>query len=191
MSFSRETYYRENFSGLVFEAATIKSRNFEECEFDTCRFVDCKFEKCTFIDCKFNECVLSAIQPFNSRFINVTFTKSKAIGFDWTKAKEIQGLVFDGCQINYSNFKLLKIPQTRMVNCEAKEVEFIETDLSGADFSNTDLETSRFFKTNLSDADFRGAINYFVDAKNNTIKGARFSLPEALVLLDSLEIIID
>ncbi|MFC1871620.1 pentapeptide repeat-containing protein [Chloroflexota bacterium] len=191
MDFSEDTHCQGKYSKLSFSDETVKSKYFEECVFDGCTFVQCKFEKCTFIDCRFNESLLSAIQPFNSRFINVIFTKSKVTGFDWTKAKELQDLVFDGCQINYSNFSLMKMPKTKMVNCEAKEVEFIETDLSNGDFKNTDFENSRFFKTNLSGADFRGAINYFIDVKNNILKNAHFSLPEALVLLDSLDIVID
>jgi fluoroquinolone resistance protein len=191
MEFSENTNYKENFSRLSFEKDTISSKYFEECEFDDCTFVDCTFEKCKFINCKFNGCILSAITPFDSRFDDITFTKSRVIGFDWTKAQRIQGLVFDRCQINYSNFKLLKIPKIKMLNCEAKEVDFIETDLSNGDFKNTDFEKSRFFKADLSGADFKGAKNYFIDVKNNTLKKTRFSLPEALVLLDSLDIIID
>jgi uncharacterized protein YjbI with pentapeptide repeats len=78
-----------------------------------------------------------------------------------------------------------------MIKCEAKEVDFIETNFSHGDFKNTDFEKSRFFKTNLTGADFKGAINYSIDVKNNIIKNARFSLPEALSLLSSLEIILD
>jgi fluoroquinolone resistance protein len=55
---------------------------------------------------------------------------------------------------------LLKIPKIKVANCEAKEVDFIETDLSGGDFKNTDFEGSRFVRADLSEADFRGARNY-------------------------------
>jgi fluoroquinolone resistance protein len=170
---------------------TIRAKDFEECEFDSCMFVNCRFEKCKFINCKFNECILSAINPVDSRFIDVTFTKSKVIGFDWTKAQKIQELVFNNCQINYSNFKLLKLPKVKITDCEAKEVDFIETDLSEGDFKNTDFEKTRFFKTNLTGANFKNAKNYYIDVKNNTLKRTRFSLPEAMVLLDSLDIIIE
>ena len=94
-------------------------------------------------------------------------------------------------QINYSNFKLLKIPKTKIVTCEAKEVDFIETDLTGGDFKNTDFEKSRFFKANLTGADFRGARNYFIDVKNTTLKQTRVSMPEAVSLLSSLDIIVE
>jgi fluoroquinolone resistance protein len=191
MDFSRNAYYQEKLSKLSLEKETIRAKDFEECEFDSCMFVNCRFEKCKFINCKFNECILSAINPVDSRFIDVTFTKSKVIGFDWTKAQKIQELVFNNCQINYSNFKLLKLPKVKITDCEAKEVDFIETDLSEGDFKNTDFEKTRFFKTNLTGANFKNAKNYYIDVKNNTLKRTRFSLPEAMVLLDSLDIIIE
>jgi fluoroquinolone resistance protein len=191
MSFSEDSYYQEKFSKISAEKETIKTRIFEECEFANCIFVECIFDKCKFIGCHFNDSILSAGNPLNSTFINITFVKSRAIGFDWTKALKVEGLFFDGCQINYSNFKLLKLPKIKIINSEAIEVEFAESDLSSGDFKNTNFENSRFFKTNLSGADFRGAKNYFIDVKNNTLKKAYFSLPEAMVLLDSLDIIVE
>jgi len=191
MGFAGDNYYERKFAKLSLEKELIKSKTFEQCQFDGCVFVDCKFERCRFINCNFSECVLSAIDPLSSRFIDVAFVKSKVIGFDWTKAQEIRGLAFDSCQVNYSNFRLLKLDGLKMVSCEAKEVSFIETDLSKGDFRKTDFEQSRFFKTDLSGADFRGARNYFIDIKSNILTKARFSLPEALALLNSLDVIID
>ena len=191
MDFHSGPYYQEKLSKLSFEGEVIKEKDFEECEFESCVFVDCKFEHCRFVTCKFNECILSAINPVDSRFLDISFNRSKVIGFDWTKAQKIQDLAFNNCQLNYSNFKLLKVPKIKITGCEAKEVAFIETDLTEGDFKNTDFEKSRFFKTNLTGANFKGAKNYFIDVKNNTLKKTRFSLPEALVLLESLDIIIE
>jgi uncharacterized protein YjbI with pentapeptide repeats len=86
---------------------------------------------------------------------------------------------------------MLKIPKAKIINCEAKEVEFTETDFTGAVFTETNFEKSQFFKTNLSEADFRGARNYDIDIINNTIKKAKFSYPEAVSLLNNLDIIIE
>lgn len=191
MIFTDKSYYNEKFTRLSFSSETIETKVFEECEFNCCTFINCKFEKCKFLNCKFNECILSAIDPSNSRFIEVNFSGSKVIGFDWTKSAKVDGLEFVDCQINYSNFKLLKLPEIRIVNCEAREVDFIETDMSNGNFKNTDFDKSRFFKTDLSDADFSGARNYFIDVRNNILKKTRFSLPEALVLLNSLDIILE
>lgn len=191
MGFTKSAYYQEKFSKVSLTNEELKEIEFEECKFNDCSFVDCKFEKCKFISCKFSGCMISAINPTDSRFVEVAFLNSKVIGLDWTKAQHIQEVSFDSCQINYSNFRLLKLPKLKAVSCEAKEVDFSETDLSEGVFTDTDFERSIFSKTNLTKANFKGAKNYFIDARYNTIKKARFSLPEALTLLSSLDVVID
>lgn len=191
MTFKEASYYREKFAKISLSGATIREKIFEECEFANSSFIDCKFEKTKFLNCKFVDCILSAVSPLNCRFYEVKFTQCKVLGIDWTKAAQVSDLEFQSCQINYSNFRMLKLPKIKIVSCEAKEVDFIETDLSNADLSHTDFERSQFFKTNLTHADFQGAKNYLIDVKNNTLKKARFSLPEALALLNSLDIIIE
>ena len=191
MSFIEDSYYQEKFDHLSLANVAIKSKSFEECEFIACSFIDCKFEKTKFLNCMFTECILSAVVPIGCRLNDVHFRKCKVIGIDWTKTEIIRDIDFRDCQINYSNFRFLAIPKAKIVRCEAKEVDFTETDLSQADLKNTDFEKSRFFKTNLTEADFKGAKNYYVDARVNTLKKTRFSLPEALSLLDGLDVIIE
>ncbi|MDD5397522.1 MAG: pentapeptide repeat-containing protein [Dehalococcoidia bacterium] len=191
MDFIKDSNFQETFSNLSLSNETVKSKEFEECEFVGCSFINCKFQKCKFIDCKFNDCVISAINPVDCWITDITFSKCKAIGCDWTKASHIQGLIFTDCQINYSNFAMLKLPKIKLINCEAKEVDFSETDLSGGTFTGTDFERSVFSKTNLSKADFRGAVNYTIDPRYNTLKKTHFSVPEALSLLSCLDIVID
>jgi len=191
MGFLKEFYYQEKLVKHSFSSEDIQSRVFEECEFNNCSFIGCKFEKCRFLNCKFIDCDLSTIIPMNCHFTEVQFIKCKAIGIDWTKTQKIKNLSFSECLLNYSNFRLLKLPEIKMVKCEAKEVDFIETDLSDGDFKNTDFEQSIFFKTNLTNADFSRATNYFIDIKTNTLNKTRFSLPEALSLLNNSDIIIE
>ncbi len=189
--FSKAGYFQESFADLSSSKEDVQSRIFEECEFKNCTFIETNFVKCKFLNCQFADCVLSAVKPLNSRFAGVAFRRSKTIGFDWPKAMKVEKLEFENCQINYSNFRLVKIAKIKILDCEAKEVDFIETDMSGGDFRNTDFERSVFFKTNLTGADFRGARNYKIDARNNVVKKARFSVPEVLGLLSGLEIFID
>lgn len=191
MEFAEQTYYKQKFSNLSFAGENISSRAFEECEFIACSFIDCRLDECRFLDCRFSNCVLSAIEPMNCRFLGTKFSACKAIGIDWTKTQKLEDLSFSGCQINYSNFKLLKLPKTKIIKCEAKEVYFNESDLSSGVFKYTDFEKSQFFKTNLTGTDFTGAKNYYIDVKTNIVTRARFSLPEALSLLNSLDIIIE
>jgi len=191
MVFSESAYFKEKFSALSFSNETVSSVRFEECTFSECRLVDCKFEKCVFLDCKFEGCTLSAVNPDKSRFLQPKFFRCKVMGFDWAKAAKIQDISFDDCQLDYSNFSSLHFPKIHMVKCSAKEARFVETDMTDGVFTGTDFQNSTIFKSNFTRADFRQAKNYSLDVRNNTIKNARFSLPEALSLLYGLEIEIE
>ena len=191
MGFTEKSYFQRTFRAVVLTNETIEGIEFEECEFNKCSFVNCVFEACKFLGCKFIECRLSAIKPSHTKFVETKFFTSQVIGCDWTKADAIEGLEFTDCKLNYSNFRLLRPQRLKFVNCEAKEIDFIETDVSGAVFTGTDFENSRFFKTNLTNADFKGAKNYMIDARNNTLKKTKFSMPEVLSLLNGLDIIIE
>jgi uncharacterized protein YjbI with pentapeptide repeats len=61
----------------------------------------------------------------------------------------------------------------------------------GADFGKSDLTGSTFHNSNLSKANFIGAINYSINPLTNKLSKAKFSKPEALSLLDHLDIIIE
>jgi len=191
MYFIADTYIKETFSKVTVSNENLINTIFEACHFDHCSFTNCKMDRCKFINCRFDSCILSAVIPINSRFQEPRFFRCKLMGIDWTRTADLSEPDFLECQLNYSNFKLLKLQGIKMVNCEAKEVEFIEADLRKGDFRKTDFDNSRFFKTNLSSADFRGAKKYSIDVKNNVLKKARFSLPEAMLLLNGLDVIID
>ena len=191
MTFEKDTYERETFNGLSLGEETVKGVTFEECRFENCSFIGTRLEACRFLTSAFDGCVLSAVLPMNSRFDEATFKRCKVIGIDWTRCGETRKLQFTDCQLNYSNFRFLKLPGLKMERCEVKDADFIEAHLKGASFAKSDLEKTRFFKTDLSGADFRGAYNYGIDPTTNTLKKAKFSLPEAIGLLESLDIVIE
>ncbi len=191
VSFQEETYYQETFSGLSLADETVKSVTYEECIFSNCSFINTKFTDCRFTNCKFNDCTLSAVTPMNCRLDGAVFNNCKTIGIDWTKTQQFRDIVFKNCQLNYSNFRFMKILKIKMVSCEVKDADFTEADLSQGDFTGTDFEKTRFVKTNLSGANFKNARNYVIDPRANTLKKTRFSYPEVISLLNSLDIIIE
>lgn len=191
MLFPQAAYYRQQFSHLEASKEIVSDIEFEDCKFSECSFIDCEFIRCSFINCHFNDCVFSAIKPTNCRLTELFFTKCKVIGFDWTRSLRVQDLSFTSCQLNYSNFRMLKLPRLKVIDCEVKEADFFGSDLSEADFSGTDLERTIFSKTNLTKVNFSRCKNYFIDVRSNTVKKAKFSLPEAISLLDSFNIIIN
>lgn len=86
------------------------------------------------------------------------------------------------------NFSDLKMKRASFAGCKVKECSFNETYLSEADFRGADLEESIFHHADLSHADFRDAKNYSIDPQSNTLKKARFSIPEVLSLLKFYDI---
>jgi uncharacterized protein YjbI with pentapeptide repeats len=76
-------------------------------------------------------------------------------------------------------------------NCVAIEVDFRDADLSKADFTGSDLSNSIFISTNLREADLSQARNYSIDPGKNTLSQTKFSLPEAMSLLYSMDIVLE
>ena len=132
-------------------------------------------------------------QFFNTKIYGITIERCKAMGIAWNEASFSNisincPLEFRNTDISYSSFGSLKLHNTNITNCKAKEVDFTECDLSDSDFKESDFYRSIFYKTNLSGASFVGAKNYAIDPLINKVTKAEFSLPEVLGLLDYLEI---
>lgn len=191
MTFPKRSYYRQIFSKLSSEGETIADTEFEGCTFIDCSFMNGTFQQCAFIDCTFTRCVVSAMKVTDSRFAGISFAGGKTIGIDWTAARHIEDIGFTDCAVDYCNFRMLPLPKAVIRGCSAKEADFTEADLTAADCSGTDFTGSVFFKTTMTGADFRGARNYYVDVRTNTVKGAKFSIPDALALLTGLEIMLE
>ena len=188
MIFDKDYYHKGRFSKIHLENEKLSKIEFENCTFTNSTFISCIFQKCEFTDCVFKNCVISALIPTNSRFSNIKFEDSKVTGIDWTRATKIESLIFKNCQLDYSNFRMLKLPKISMTDCQIHDADFTDCDLTEANFSRSDLKNTRFFKTNLTKTNFNNAIGYDINTQHNIVKNAQFSLPEALNLLSSLDI---
>jgi fluoroquinolone resistance protein len=183
------------FKGQDYAGKEIKFKEIIDTKFIRCTFADAFFHECQFKNCAFIQCDLGMLRVKSSRFASVQFEQCKVVGVNWTEASWEKGgffplIDFEDCTLNYSTFFGLKLNKTKMIRCTALQVDFGEADLTGAVFSHTDLSGSIFMHTNLTQADFVNATNYNISAKNNTLKKAKFSLPEAMSLLRSLNIIL-
>ncbi len=188
---NQQQYAEEIFSKRTVGGEHIAKKTFEKCTFEKCRFLECVFTGCKFVDCTFKHSMVSAVKFVDCSFLETSFSDSKVIGVDWTKAAHLRALSFSTCDITLSNFSFLKLPSFVLTDCIAKEVSFLEADCTKANMEGTDFEGCIFSNTNLTSANFKRAFNYSIDFKNNTIKKATFSLPEAAALLRGLDIIIE
>ncbi len=196
---SHQTYEGETFAGTEAGGLGIEESEFLNCEFRRCKFGETHFLTCTFRDCRFEDCSLEMMRVDKSVFKNTQFNDCKMLGIDWTMAswgrREIAQLIktinFKGCVLNYSSFMDLNLNGTNFLDCTLQEVDFSEAMLRKADFSGSDLQRAIFRATDLREADFRKARNYSISSQLNNIAKARFSLPEAMNLLYSMDIQLD
>ena len=135
--------------------------------------------------------MVSAVKFKNCVILNVTFRNSKVMGIDWSLAEKTRQLQFEDCVVSLTNLTFVRYADLRMLNCQAREVSFMDADCSGASFVGTDFEKCIFLRTNLTGADFRKARNYSIDISNSIIKKAIFSFPEAVSLLSGMDIILE
>lgn len=194
MDFLTETYVDDaEFKNQDYANQEIKGKEVRDSVFKGCSFASAALKDCTFRGCRFVGCDLSMVSVKNSQLSNVEFVGCKLIGINWTEAIWEKGglfraVDFDDCSLNYSTFFGLKLPKLKLIKCIAREVDFGEADLTEGVFSHTDFMGSIFMHTDLTKADFVHAVNYTIPVKDNVVKGAKFSLPEAIALLRHLDI---
>jgi len=188
-------YTDQVFKDLHLDGMQILSSEFFDCVFRHCSFVETIFQKCRFINSTFQGCDLSLAEVPESFFSSTRFENSKIIGLNWAQADWAisslgKSIDFIRSTISHSTFIGLNLKGIQIKECIAVDVDFREADLSQAEFTGTDLSESMFSKTNLSVADLRRARNYNIDPGQNVLKGAKFSLPEAMSLLYNMDIIL-
>jgi fluoroquinolone resistance protein len=183
------------FKEVRLEHDQLVSSEFYDCAFVRCSFVETVFRNCRFVNCAFQRCDLSLVQVAGSTFSATRFEDSKVIGVDWTQAEwPTAGLAnpvgFFRSAISHSTFIGLRLRGIQIRDCVAVDVDFREADLSQADFAGTDLAHSLFSDTDLTEADLSQTRNYHIDPGRNVLRQARFSLPEAMALLYSMDIVL-
>ncbi len=186
-----DEFLNEKFEEWPFGEGKLVEKSFEKCEFKNCNLVNYAFDSCKFDECKFIGCTFSAVVFDNCRLIDTEVKESKMIGIDWTRCRELVRISFTNSVVDMSNFSLLKLAKSKFKNCSVRDCDFTECDLSGDDLSNSDFNNTRFIKSNLSGVNLTGARNYLINIFGNTVTKAKFSMPEVMDLLKSLDIIIE
>lgn len=167
------------------------SYEFIDCTFNSIDMTEMAFNKAKFIDCTFIKCNLSNTELAGAIFRNPVFKECRLMGINWCKCQGLTTPAFHHSQLDYCVFLGLKLSQSGFEHCSLKDVDFSEADLSKAHFSHASLENASFNEADLSAADFRGAKDYMIDPRFASLKKTKFSMPEAMTLLRSLDIIIE
>lgn len=188
MQLSEDYHKNKTFENLSVPGGEVTGATFDRCTFLRCNLQQTVFDECTFNNCTFEGCDLSLIRFKSTTFNIVNINNSKAIGIAWRECSNPVYVGFKDSQVSYSSFYGKKLKKMQMVNCVALEADFTACDLQQSSFERTDLAGAHFSDTDLTQANFAGARNYEINPATNRIKGAKFSLPDALSLLNYLDI---
>ena len=184
-------HQNKTFDKIIYKDVVVKEKEFIKCRFTNCDFSNITFEDCVFEDCEFANCNLSSLKVKYSGFSDVIFKSCKMIGIAWDEASLPFSITCEDSNISYSSFYGMKLKKIKIYKCIAHDVNFSEADMQFSKFNYTDLQDSIFQNTNLMKADFENAFNYNgIDLINGKIKKAVFSMPEALILFNTFDIIL-
>jgi fluoroquinolone resistance protein len=174
--FSLDFYSDQSFNNLEVKKQAFERLHFQDCDFTHCNIAECVFMNCEFDNCTFEGCNLSLTKLPYSFFKQVTFTKCRLMGINWSNADwETKSLLttkhvdFKDCLLDHSIFMGLNLKETAFRNCQARHLDFEGANLTKSDFQGADLEMSRFVGCDLTEADFVGAQNYQINAAENTL----------------------
>lgn len=190
---SDSQYEDETFEGVDLAKAELERSQFYGCTFEDCVLRESLLRECRFIECAFSGCDLSLAQVFRSAFSASRFERCQLVGVNWTHAEWGDDSLkapagYFASALNHSTFLGLNLEGISIVDCAAADVDFRDGNLRRVDFGGTDLSGSLFNHTDLAGADFSRARNYRIDPSQNTLRNAKFALPEALSLLYSMDI---
>jgi fluoroquinolone resistance protein len=155
-------------------------------EFSEINLTDANLKSAMFLECKFTKCNLSNVSLMNVVLKSVQFDGCNLLGVNWTEIRKGGDYGFSNCKLDYGCFQSIDLRNFKFESCSIREADFSGANLTKASFSNSELSGTSFANVNIEKADFRRARNYFIDPKFAKIKEAKFSFPEALVLIQAL-----
>jgi fluoroquinolone resistance protein len=179
----------------VFENIS-KEYPFLEADYEYCQFINCDFSSrdlsaFNFLECRFEYCDLSNAKLYDTGFKTVQFKDCKMMGLRFEDGNPfLLAMTFENCNLSFSSFYQLKLKDVPFLNCMMEQVDFIETNLTGAVFANCNLKRTNFEYAILKNANFQTAKHFNIDPETNQIAGAKFSAQGALALLDKYKIVI-
>ena len=193
MIFNRDEYEYEELGNFEIESEKIENIKFIDCNFENCSISESLIHNCLFKDCKFTNCNIAGNKFELTVFKDCEFEKCNLIGINWKDITVERGYSnpfskLKECYLKYSSFIKMDIKKFDFGGNIIHDSMFDESCLKECKFKGCDLTQTRFNICDIRNADFREAKGYLVDITNCKIKGAKFSFPEAMSLLDSLDI---
>lgn len=179
----------QTFSNLDFSNSKLEAKEYDQCVFNSCNFSESNLSEVKFIECEFNDCNLSNANLSKTGFQDVTMKNCKLLGLHFEHCSNFSFEIrFENSQLDYSSFYTMKLKHCSFNDCNLQGADFTEADLNNVTIKACNLLNAIFDNTLLEKADLRSSINYSIDPENNYIRGAKFSLPAAIGLLDKYQL---
>jgi uncharacterized protein YjbI with pentapeptide repeats len=179
------------FSDLTLAAADLSGKELARCTFRRCKLPESRWARTKLEDCVFEDCDLTGMAPHELALRGVVFKGTKLMGVDWTELGKLPDVSFERCDLRYASFVKQRLRATRFVGCIAREASFLEVDLGEADFTGTDLTGSTIRGCSLGKTNFSRAIGVLLDPQHNKVKGARIAIESAILLVQSLGMVVE
>ena len=184
----------ESFAGLRLEDGDVNGVLFEDCLFSDCRVQGVKLKNCRFTGCHFEDCRVGGLKLDNVQAMGNSFEDCALFGVDWSalvdpRKQDLGFLPFDSftrCTLHHCVFFHLELRKFSFAGCDLSGSFFEGCKLAAADFSDCLLRGTGFSHNDLTGADFRTATEYSFSIEGSQMKGAKFSMPEAINLLYGL-----
>lgn len=151
---------------------------------------------CIFVNCRFENCTVISLEAKYSEIKNGDFQRCNLIGVHWEElfptgkyACPIEQI--KNCCLKYNTFADADFRKADFSDNIIQESMFDGCDLQESNFQNCRLEKTQFTRCDIRKSDFRNSSGYVIDIVSNKLKQAKFSYPEVVRLLNSLEIQID
>lgn len=181
----KETFEDEIFRDVDHGDGTLPLGSYDGCSFVNCNLSRASLARCVFLDCVFERCNLSMAVVTNASFRDVEFVGCKLVGLRFDECNgSILSFGFTDCQMSLTSFYGMRLQGLTFRDCTLDEADFSQADLTAAVFECCDLRGATFGRTILERADLSGARGYCIDPETNRVRGAKFSVPAVVGLLD-------
>lgn len=189
-------YENERFEGVSLSGETLSDMSFTDCTFTDCNIEACRFEDCEFIDCVFVGCRLVGNKPERSSLSMAAFRDCILVSVNWLLWKPPNLIAqpfdcFEACSLRFCSFAEYNLSRFHFAGNDVTESVFSDCKMQKCDMNGCDLSGTEFIRCDMKSADLREATGYKIGIFTCELKGARFSSPEALLLLGELGIKLD
>lgn len=188
-------YETEVFTDLSFVGDEQLSDEFQECVFKNCNFSESFVNNCAFYECKFYNCTVKNMTFKDCEILNCEFYSCNLIGINWDdftdgKRDGISNPIdkLENCFCKFNSFCGLNFVKFNLKKSQIIESNFIRCNCKEVVFNGCNLEKTIFSECDLSKSDFRNTSGWEISLASNNVKGAQFSFPEVVNLLNGLGI---